>query len=172
MEIRIRPAGPGDAAALAAVGQATFLETYAGIVDGADILSHGQGPHSAATYEAFLADPYYRLFLAVCDPGEAPVGYTVFCPPDLPVPTGEGDVELKRIYVLHRFHGEKVGPRLLQAGLDWARGAGFRRMLLGAYGENHRAIAFYRRHGFEQVGTRVFRVGARHYDDVVLAVNL
>ena len=86
--------------------------------------------------------------------------------------TGEGDLELKRIYVLHRFHGDKVGPRLLQAGLDWARQAGFRRVLLGAYGENHRALAFYRRNGFVQVGTRVFRVGVRDYDDVVLAVDL
>jgi ribosomal protein S18 acetylase RimI-like enzyme len=172
MEIEIRSARSGDAAALAAVGQATFLETYAGIVDGADILAHGEGPHSAATYRKFLADPDYQLFLATCAPGEAPVGYTVLCPPDLPVPTGEGDIELKRIYVLHRFHGEKVGPRLLEAGLDWARAAGFRRVLLGAYGENHRAIAFYRRNGFEQVGTRVFRVGVRDYNDVVLAARL
>lgn len=172
MDIEIRPCRPGDAAALAAVGQATFLETYAGIVDGGDILAHAQGPHAAATYAAYLANPDYRLFLAVCAPGEAPVGYTVFCPPDLPVPVGEGDIELKRIYVLHRFHGEKVGPRLLAAGLDWARKAGFGRVLLGAYGENHRAIAFYRRNGFEQVGTRVFRVGVRDYNDVVLAAGL
>lgn len=172
MEIEIRPARPGDAPALAAVGQATFLETYAGIVDGADILAHGSGPHSVETYRGFLGRADYQLFLAVCPPGDAPVGYTVFSPPDLPVPTGEGDVELKRIYVLHRFHGDKVGLRLLRAGMDWARARGFRRMLLGAYGENHRAIAFYRRNGFEQVGTRVFRVGARDYDDVVLAVNL
>ncbi len=172
MDIEIRPCRAGDAAALAAVGQATFLETYAGIVDGADILAHAQGPHSPATYEAFLADPDDQLFLAVCSPGDAPVGYTVFCPPDLPVATGEGDVELKRIYVLHRFHGDRIGPRLLDVGIAWAREKGFRRMLLGAYGENHRALAFYRRNGFVQVGTRVFTVGVRQYDDVVLALNL
>ncbi|MDQ0466103.1 ribosomal protein S18 acetylase RimI-like enzyme [Caulobacter ginsengisoli] len=172
MDITIRPCRPGDAAALAAVGQATFLETYAGIVDGADILAHAEGPHSTATYEDYLADPACQLFLAVCPPGEAPVGYTVFCPPDLPVAIHDGDIELKRIYVLHRFHGEKVGPRLLQAGLDWARTAGFRRVLLGAYGENHRALAFYRRSGFEQVGTRKIRVGVNDYDDVVLATAL
>lgn len=172
MEIGIRACGPGDAAALAAVGQATFLETYAGIVDGGDILAHARGPQSQATYEAFLADPDYQLFLAVCPPGDAPVGYTVFCPPDLPVPTGEDDVELKRIYVLHRFHGDRIGPRLLEAGIAWARAKGYRRMLLGAYGQNHRALAFYRRNGFVQVGTRVFTVGVRHYDDVVLALAL
>jgi ribosomal protein S18 acetylase RimI-like enzyme len=172
MQIEIRPCRPGDAAALAAVGQATFLETYAGIVDGADILAHAEGPHAAATYEGYLADPDCRLFLAVCAPGEAPVGYTVFCPPDLPVATGEGDIELKRIYVLHRFHGDKVGPHLLAAGLNWARSAGFKRVLLGAYGENHRALAFYRRSGFEQVGTRQIRVGINDYDDVVLARGL
>ena len=45
-------------------------------------------------------------------------------------------------------------------------------MLLGAYGRNDRALAFYRRSGFAQVGTRVFRVGVRDYDDVVLAIDL
>jgi hypothetical protein len=59
-----------------------------------------------------------------------------------------------------------------QTAIDRARQRGARRLLLGAYGENHRAIAFYRRTGFVQVGTRIFHVGQNDYDDVVLALEL
>ena len=41
MSITIRPCVPGDEAALALVGQATFLETYAGVLP--DLFREGQG---------------------------------------------------------------------------------------------------------------------------------
>ncbi|MDB5471117.1 MAG: family N-acetyltransferase [Caulobacter sp.] len=172
MTITIRACEPGDAARLAIIGQATFLQTYAGIVDGGDILLHGSKTHGEAAYAALLADPQVDLFLATLPPGEAPVGFAMLSPPDLPVETGPGDLELRRIYALHRFHGEGLGPRLMAAVLERARARGARRLLLGAYGENHRAIAFYAKHGFTQVGTRVFHVGENFYDDVVLAAEL
>ena len=40
MTIRIRECGPADAQALALVGQATFLQSYADDLPGADILAH------------------------------------------------------------------------------------------------------------------------------------
>ena len=172
MTFAIRPCGPNDALALATVASATFLETYAGIIDGADSLAHCRTQHAVEAYERWLADPATPLLMATVEPGDYPIGYVMLSPPDLPVPTGEGDVELKRIYVLHRFHGERVGPALLEAAVATARDAGARRMLLGAYGGNHRAIAFYKRNGFIQVGTRVFHVGDNDYDDVVLARDL
>jgi ribosomal protein S18 acetylase RimI-like enzyme len=168
----IRRCSPADASRLALVGQATFLETYAGIVDGGDILLHGQKTHSPDSYAALAADPAVDLYLAVMAPDDAPVGFAMVSPPDLPVTTGPDDLELRRIYVLHRFHGEGLGPRLMQTAIDRARERGARRLLLGAYGENHRAIAFYRRTGFVQVGTRIFHVGQNDYDDVVLALEL
>ena len=54
MQIGIRPAGAGDAVALAAVGQATFLETYAGALDVGDVLDHCEVEHGAPRYAAWL----------------------------------------------------------------------------------------------------------------------
>jgi len=172
MEIEIACCVPADAPRLSAVARATFLETYAGIVAGGDILLFGETTHAPHAYEQLLADPEVDLFLATMEPGRTPVGYALVCKPDLPVETGEGDLELKRIYALHRFHGVGLGPRLMEAAKAAARARGARRLLLGAYGENHRAIAFYGKHGFTQVGTRVFHVGENFYDDVVLAAAL
>jgi ribosomal protein S18 acetylase RimI-like enzyme len=172
MEANIRTCGAGDAAALALVGQATFLETYAGNLPAADIFAHCEHEHAPARYAAWLGKPDYRMWIAEMAEGEAPVGYAMLSPPDLPVPLGPDDVELKRIYLLHRFHGSGVGARLMDAAIDGARAAGARRLLLGVWGGNTRAMAFYGRQGFVQAGERKFRVGANDYDDLVLARTL
>jgi ribosomal protein S18 acetylase RimI-like enzyme len=46
------------------------------------------------------------------------------------------------------------------------------RLLLGVYAGNTRAIRFYQKQGFEQIGDRRFQVGDRFYDDIVLAKPL
>lgn len=167
--VAIRRADAGDAAALSLVGRATFLETFAGVLDGDGVLEHCEVPHSTATYARWLGDGESRLWLAEAALG-APVGYAVLSAPDLPAPDpGAGDVELKRIYLLSRFHGGGLGGRLLELAVDEARAMQRMRMLLGVYARNTRAISFYRGRGFAQVGVRRFRVGRREYDDAVMA---
>ena len=46
--IRIRRCGPGDEHRLAAVGAASFLETFAGVLQGEDILRQCEAQHAAA----------------------------------------------------------------------------------------------------------------------------
>lgn len=169
MNITIRPCGPGDAQALALVGQATFLETYAGVLPAADILAHCRTEHGEDLYADWLGRPGYRLWAAEMDEGGAVIGYAALTPPDLPLPTGDKDVELKRIYLLNRFHGTGVGARLMTTALQAAADAGYTRMLLGVFGGNSRALAFYARQGYAEAGVRKFRVGANEYDDLVLA---
>ena len=55
MTLSIRPCTPDDAVRLSTVASATFLETYAGIVEGDDILHHCQTTHAPASYAALLA---------------------------------------------------------------------------------------------------------------------
>ncbi|HRD46289.1 MAG TPA: GNAT family N-acetyltransferase [Caulobacter sp.] len=172
MSFSIRPCTAVDAVALSTVAAATFLETYAGIVDGRDILFHCGTTHAPASYARLLADTSKRLFLAEIDEGRAPIGFMLMGPPDLPVETGEGDIELTRIYALHRFHGGGLGQALMDTAVAAAREAGAKRLLLAVYSRNGRALAFYGRNGFKQVGTRVFHVGDNGYDDYVLAKAL
>lgn len=171
-EIIIRPCTTGDAHRLSVVAAATFIETYAGIVDGDDLVAHCHTTHAPEAYATLLADPGKQLFLATLDPGEAPVGFMLMGEPDLPVETGPDDMELTRIYALHRFHGRGLGPRLMRTAIDTAGAAGRRRLLLAVYSRNDRANAFYARHGFRQVGTRLFHVGVNDYLDRVLALDL
>ena len=162
---RLRPAGPDDAEALALVGAATFLESFAGVIDGTGIVVHCQRQHSAETYRAYLAKGA-RAWLAEVEPGGAPVGYALLCAPELEQ-ARPGDIELKRIYLFSHFQGSGISKALMDAVT--AAASGCSRLLLGVKDDNHRALAFYRKHGFETIGTRRFDVGGKTYNDFVLA---
>ncbi|SNS82778.1 Ribosomal protein S18 acetylase RimI [Sphingomonas laterariae] len=167
MDWQIRPAGQDDIGRLALVGAATFLESFAGILDGAAIVEHCARQHDAGVYARYL-QAGASAWLAEAAEGGAPIGYALVTAPDLPG-AEPGDLELKRIYTLSRCHGGGLGAALMRHAVDRAAAQGASRLLLGVYGQNARAIAFYRKQGFEQIGERRFRVGHRDYDDVVLA---
>ena len=172
-QFEIRTGTADDAAALSLLGQATFLEAFAGILNGPDILAHCAKAHAADVYRDWLADPRYRTWLALAKPGLAPVGYAVLAPSDLPVPDPHpGEVEVKRIYLLNRFQGSGLGKLLMSHAIERARAEGARRLLLGVYSENAGAIAFYQRLGFETIGHRPFTVGTMVYDDFVMSLAL
>jgi ribosomal protein S18 acetylase RimI-like enzyme len=169
-EIALRWCVPGDEEALALVGAATFLETFAGLLAGPDILTHCRAQHAASQYAAWLADVKYRLCLAELK--GAPVGFAVLSPPDLPVAVTQDDIELKRIYLLHRFQGGGLGRRLLEWSAAQARSMGKKRLLLGVKADNTAALAFYDRVGFVRIGERKFLVGAMLCDDYLLSLPL
>lgn len=169
-EVILRECVPGDEEALALVGAATFLETFAGLLDGPDILAHCRNQHAAAQYAGWLADPEYKLCLAELNGG--PVGFAVLSPPDLPVVLNEQDIELKRIYLLHRFQGGGLGRRLLEWSVAQARSLRRERLLLGVKADNTAALAFYDRVGFIRIGERKFLVGSMLCDDYILSLSL
>jgi len=169
----IREARRGDESRLALVGRATFLETYAELLPAEDILAHTELHHAPAVYAAWLEDAKYRLWLVEAGPGNAPVGYMVLSPPDLPMTDlTSKDLEIKRIYLLRPYQRVGVGLELMAQATRYARVAGYARLLLGVYSRNVPALAFYGRIGFRAVGERYFRVGANEYFDHILGIDL
>lgn len=172
-EIALRRCSISDAAALSLVGSATFLEAFADLLDGESLLLHCQNQHGVATYEKYLAQPDTQAWLAIVQPGQGPVGYAMMTEPDLPLSDlTVDDIELKRIYLFSRFRGSGAGKLLMEQSIAAAREAKKRRLLLGVNAENNRALAFYRKNGFVQVGVRTFQVGNRIHDDFVLGREL
>lgn len=172
-EIIIRRAIPGDEARVSLVGGATFLDAFAGVLPGEDILLHVRRHHSEESYGKLFEAPQSAVWLVEVVPGGAPIGYAVLCPPDLPTAgIGRTDLELKRIYLLSRFRGYGLGRRLLREAEAEAIAKGAPRLLLGVYGKNEEALGFYRANGFEEVGERWFEVGRHRYHDKILAKRL
>lgn len=167
-----RPCAAGDEAALSLVGQATFLETFAGILGGTDIVAHCEHAHSAELYRTWLSDPTHALWLVEQSPGKAPIGYMVVAPPQLPLPDTASDLELKRIYLLGKFQGGGLGKQLVSAAVAHCVAVGAKRLLLGVYAHNGSAISFYERIGFNKLGSRKFNVGGKDYDDNIMGMSL
>ena len=99
----------------------------------------------------------------------APVGYLVLMPATVP---SEGphpdDLEVQRIYVLSRYHGTGIGHALMCRAIEESTRRRARAVVLGVLKRNTRAVAFYSRQGFREIGTRVFQVGTARFDDLVL----
>ncbi len=168
--LTVRLARREESAALALIGQATFLATYAHMIPQADLLLHCQRHHAAEVYQNWLANPTASIWVASVPSTENIVGYAVVVTPDFPdLETKETDRELRRIYLADRWAGAGVGHRLLTAAAAEAAQDGARRLLLAVYHGNEQALAFYRREGFSPVGTRSFLVGTQRYHDLVLA---
>ena len=160
----MREASTGDVERLSLISDATFLETFAHEIPGDAMLTFCREKH-APRYIAGLLENGARAWLAEIE--GAPVGYAMLIPnPELDA-AQEGDVELKKIYVLSRFQGTGTAQRLMAEAVSAAKGN--KRLLLGVKDDNHRAIAFYKRQGFEVIGTRQFNVGGELYDDFVFA---
>lgn len=172
--INIRPAVSGDENALGTVGAATFLESYSETIPGADLISHCQAQHAPAVYKSYIAsnDPNYACWLAEYSGTNAPIGYAVTTSVEAPTVGEPGDIELKRIYVFSKYQGTGTGRELMMQALGHAREVGAKRMLLGTYDQNHRAVAFYERAGFQTVGERKFQVGDQLFNDIIMAVTL
>jgi ribosomal protein S18 acetylase RimI-like enzyme len=180
--VRLRPATDSDAAALALVGAATFLEAYTWMLPVADILEFIAKAHSERAYAEYMSRPSTRITLAVTGQ-DVPVGYAMLVAPELPeFDVRPGDVELKRIYLLSKFRrpntpvegrpGVRVSQALLAASLAEAQAMGSDRLLLGTNDNNERAMAFYQREGFTIVGKRTFTVGAQVCSDFIFAKEL
>ena len=69
-------------------------------------------------------------------------------------PTDEPGAALYSMWVDPAVRGTGVADAIVQAILDWARAAGYRQIGLGVTTTNARAIAFYERLGFADIGLR------------------
>ncbi len=166
-----RKAVAHDADALALLGSATFLATFAFDHPGQPLVAHLRTEHSPEYYANALAQPGVDIVIGETPLG-APIGYAMVTPPSHPDLQQDGDIELKRIYVLGPWQGGGNGRQLLEQAFAIAAERGAKRMLLAVYENNEKAVAFYERAGFAEIGNTVFMVGDVPFRDMVYARTL
>lgn len=168
--MRLRRAGPADAAKLSLVGCATFLETFADDHNGDQMIAYFAHEQSPAYYEKALSDPRKAAWL-IEEAAGAPVGYAMAQPSELPDSDPATDYELKRIYILSKWKGGGWGAKLYDAIEAEARAQGAKRLTLSVYVTNYPAQKFYAARGFTEIGRWLFD-GFDASEDFIYAKDL
>ena len=84
----------------------------------------------------------------------------------------ENALEIERIYVLRKHHGQKIGKLLFDKAIDVAREHNVERVWLGVWEKNTQALSFYQRLGFEKFDTHVFMLGVDAQTDWLMKLEL
>lgn len=109
--------------------------------------------------EPFVAQPDRVMFVAVAADGRlAGVTYLLLRPPArAPIVKPAVVAELDSLAVNAAFRRQRIGTRLVEAALGWAKAAGATRTELSVYEFNEPARAFWASFGFETVSRRLVR---------------
>jgi ribosomal protein S18 acetylase RimI-like enzyme len=164
----IRRARRGDAAQLSALAEETFRETFAAVNTPEDMDLHCRTSYSAAIQAEEIAAPNRVTLL--CEHGGRLLGFAQVRwdrAPSCVVADAPG--EIQRLYVISEFHAKGVAHDLMNACMDEMTGQRSDVVWLGVWERNPKAIAFYRKFGFHELGEQVFRVGSDAQRDIVMA---
>lgn len=168
--LHYRTATAVDAPALAAMGRRCFAETFGAFFPATDMALHLERKFGEDALAAEYLDPALRIRMAEAD-GEV-VAWLKLAPIGLPVPHAPGALEVRQLYVLEAWQGAGVAAALMEWAVGTARAAGAPALYLCVWERGDRALAFYRKHGFEIVGHAPFRLGTVLYQDPVMRLAL
>jgi len=148
-----------DLEALTALGVTTFREAFTGRIRDADLEGYIQSALTADKVQAALEDPAVSFKMLLQD-GQ-PVGYTkLVAGATAPGVSAKHPTELQKLYFLAGCRGQGLGRRLLRLAFEESKAAGHDGIWLDVWEDNHGAIRFYERSGFQQVADVDYQVGA------------
>jgi ribosomal protein S18 acetylase RimI-like enzyme len=168
---RVDDATAADAALLAELGARTFHESFAADNDPEDMRRHLESQFAPSIQLAEIGNPALDTLL-VRDAQGAVVAFAQVRSGKKTNGVPAGSIELWRFYVDKPWHGLGIAHLLMDAAKARGRRRGATTMWLGVWERNARAQAFYRKHGFQKVGSQVFVVGSDPQTDDVLLCAL
>jgi ribosomal protein S18 acetylase RimI-like enzyme len=160
-----------DAALLAELGARTFGETFGPDNRPEDLAVHLSESFGLERQRDELADPAVRYLVATI--GDDVAGYAMLRDGGAPACVeGAAPVELVRFYVTSPWHGRGVAQSLMSSCVAHAHDRGGSTVWLGVWERNARAITFYQKAGFRDVGSKFFWVGSDQQSDRVMVRDL
>lgn len=165
----LRPASPTDAAALADLGQRSFVAKFGHMYSAEDLANFLAESHGEAKIAKEIADPTLRVMLAEAD-GKL-LGFcklVMVC--GWPEHARGGQViELKQLYTDPEATGQGIGARLMDWALAVAGEHQTDEIQLSVWSGNDGAQKFYARYGFAKVADIYFMVGEQRDEEFLFA---
>lgn len=156
-----------DAPRLAALAERTFRDAFAKFNTAENMDLHCQAFYGTEIQAKEILEASTTTMIAEQD-GEF-IGFLRLrrkAPPvDLPC---SNLIELQRLYVDRRWHGQGVAHQLMAEALRLAKIGGADKIWLGVWAHNPRALAFYQKCGFTPAGEHIFPVGHDPQRDIIM----
>ncbi len=169
--IKLRTARDSDALCLGVLGTQVFLETYATEGIRPAIAEEVLRSFSTLAMEAVLARPSVRVLVAETNGHLIGFAQVTIDATQILVTTAR-PAELDRLYVQERFTGAGLGGRLLRAAEEGASELGASALWLTPWIHNKRALSFYAKHDYADLGATWFEMDRERHQNRVLAKTL
>jgi diamine N-acetyltransferase len=170
MLLHVKKASENDAQLLAQLGAKTFYDTFHMHHTQADMDAYLQQTYTEKQLAINLADN--SIYYALAYNGNDAVGYLKLKFASTHALLTGKQVELEKIYVTQAALGGGAGKLLMDYAIAQAKQAQCAVMFLGVWEENKRAVAFYKKYGFEVFTTRTFQLGTNLCDDFLMKLEL
>jgi ribosomal protein S18 acetylase RimI-like enzyme len=158
-----------DAALVQRLFRDSFVDTFAHLYAPEDLAAF-LGKFTLEAWQSELEDPALAIRIAE-EAGEA-AGFAKIGPLSLPFETEAKAMELRQLYLLPPWKGRGVAQAMIEWALTEMRRRGVEEAYLSVYADNHRALRFYGRYGFEMVGSYHFMVGNHADDERIMRLRL
>ena len=170
--IKIKTATKADTAILALLGRQTWAESHGHYIeDKNDVLKYLNENFSVSKTKENINNPNQRYYIIYAD--DLPVGYAkLVTNVSNKNVTSQSSCQLERIFILNDFIPLKIGQQLLTFVEEQARKLHLNTMWLTVYIKNERAIRFYERNEFKNVGELNFIVSGKEYKNIVFSKKI
>jgi ribosomal protein S18 acetylase RimI-like enzyme len=169
--MEIRTAHPSEAAAVAELAARLFRWTYADQVPLPDTEAYIRSALTAEALAAEMAESGAAVLVGAEGPDLAAYAQLRTSAPPLARADPES-LEIARFYLDPLLQGTGFASTLMAACLGWGRERQRPGVWLQVWELNQRAIAFYLKEGFADVGQTTFQVGNILYRDRVMVRSL
>lgn len=171
MTMDVRVAKPGDAERLADLARRTFIATFAEFNTPDNMSLYVDAAFAVDRIRSELEDSASTFIWA--EQTGIPAGYAKLRRGTIRgCVTGPKPVELERMYAETDKIGAGVGKTLLHTAIKIAQAEGYQSLWLGVWEFNERAIEFYRRQGFVDVGEQDFMLGRDRQTDIIMQLDM
>jgi ribosomal protein S18 acetylase RimI-like enzyme len=167
----VRPATLSDVPALTSFGARIFRETFEAHNCPEDLAAYLKATYSEERQRQELEDPAWATLVVETSDGIAGFAQLRSGNAEACV-SGPAPIELLRFYVDSSWHGRGLASVLMDAVVSEARSRNCRTLWLGVWEHNPRAIAFYRKRAFQDVGSHEFLVGEDRQTDRIMVLTV
>ena len=169
--MKVRYGNTDDATMLSELGAKTFYDTFSKDNTQENIDAYIKGSFSSEIQLSELSEP--DIIFLIAESESIAIGYAqlIMNSKDEAI-KGTRPLEIRRIYASQEYLGKGVGKELMKATIREARQRGCDCVWLGVWEKNQKAIDFYKKWGFREVGTHLFSVGGDPQNDLVMELEL